>query len=469
MRRAPVAAKLVAYAPVIVSPSIRLRRRVVAFALCATSLLALGGPSIPAAAAQGAADGAFSISPSRRDLVGRPPATLIPTRVSNTTKDTYDVRVFPVLLRQDLSGAFGFDDSPRPLMAARRILRVSASRFRLAPGQSRKVGLRWELLPLNARAAYIGVIFQGQRRVAGGGSVPVVGRLLSINFLRLPGRHHPKGRFSALRVIQSAPKKLRILARVENTGDIVESPKRARLTIRDLAGRTVYKTGWKGDVVLPRAERDFPIDLRKVLPAGRYTAQAVMRFGATRRAKISTAFTLVGPNLLPTPGVKINDFAALGEVGRTAHVSGQVKSTGTAPAKLGLALSLFRVTGGLAGDKPLAIRTLRFSALAPGSTRSLDVDLGGRLARGDYRVVAKYTDPTGAPQEITSDFAATTRRGLLERIKLFFDRNTTLIVLGIAVLVIAALVFLLLRRQRRLEAELRKVKSEQAQDGPPSS
>lgn len=393
---------------------------------------------------------------------------LVPTRVSNTTQDSYDVRVFSVLLRQNLSGAFEFDETPRALDAARRIVRVSLSRLRLAPGQSRAVGLRWQLLPLDERTAYIGVIFQGQRRLKGGQSVPVVGRLLSINFLRLPGRYHRKGRFSALRAIQFAPRALRLLARVRNTGDVVGAPERARLAIHDSAGRTVYKTDWKGDVILPRAQREFPIDVPRILPAGSYTAQAVMRFGTTRRAKISTAFELVGPNQLPTPGVKIIAFAADGEVGHPAHVSGDVQSTGTAPAMLDLTLSLFRVTPRLAGAKPLVTRRLRFSALAPGSTRSLDVDLAGRLATGTYHVAARYTDPTGAPQELTSDFAATRHRGLLDRIKLFLDRHSSLIILVIALIVIAVLLLLLLRRQRRLEAELRNARTARDQDTPPS-
>ncbi|MEA2271306.1 MAG: hypothetical protein QOI98_14, partial [Solirubrobacteraceae bacterium] len=118
-------------------------RRVCALTLAsvAMSLLVLDAASIPTAFAQGSADGTFSITPSRRDLVGRPPLTLVPTRVSNTTQDSYDVRVFPVLLRQDLTGAFQFDESPRPLNAALRILPVSPSRFRLAAGQSRDVRL----------------------------------------------------------------------------------------------------------------------------------------------------------------------------------------------------------------------------------------------------------------------------------------------------------------------------------------
>ncbi|HEY8867691.1 MAG TPA: hypothetical protein VIM22_12205 [Solirubrobacteraceae bacterium] len=372
--------------------------------------------------------------------------------------------MFPVLLRQDLTGAFQFDERPPPLKAARTILRVSPSRFRLVPGQSRAVGLRWELLPLGARAAYVGVVFQGQRRLKGGRSVPVISRLLSINFMRLPGHYHPNGVFSALHAIQFAPLVLRFLPRVRNTGDIVGSPKHGRLAISDSTGRTVYKTRWTGDVILPRAERDFPIDVHQILPAGSYTAHAMMSFGANRRAEISKAFRLVGPNQLPTPGVKINDFAAHGEVGRPAHVSGHVKSTGTAPANLDFSLSLFRVTGGLADAKPLASGQLHFSALAPGSTRSLDVDLTRRLASGEYHVVAQYTDSTGTPQQLTSDFAASPHRGLFDRLWRFFDRHALLIILVIALIAVAVLVFRLLRRQRRLESELRKAKGERDQE-----
>jgi hypothetical protein len=358
----------------------------VALASLAVSLPVLEAPSIPAATARASAGGTFAISPSRRDLAGRPPVTLAPTRVSNTTRESYDVRVFPVLLRQGLTGAFQFDESPRPLNAARTILRVSPSRFGLAPGQSRKVRLRWELLPRGARATYVGVVFQGQARLKGGRLVPVISRLLSINFMRLPGHYHPSGAFTALRAIQFAPRVLRFLPRVKNTGDIVGSPKHGRLSINDSTGRTVYKTSWPGDVILPGAERDFPIDVKQILPAGGYTAHAMMSFGATRHAVISTAFTLAGPNKLLAPGAKINDSAAHAHdrVGRPAHV--------------------------------------------------------------------------GGPEQSTS-----AHRGLLDRLLLFFGRHWLLIILLVALIAVGVLVFHLLRRQRRLEDELRKVKAERDQ------
>jgi len=447
--------------------SITLRHGAVALASLAISLLVLAVPSVVGAAAPTAADGTFSISPSRRDLAGKPPASLVPTKVTNTTKESYDVQAFAVLLRQDLTGAFQFSETPRSLTAARTILGVSPSRFRLSAGSSRVVKLRWALLPRGARAAYIGVVFQGQARAKSGKSVPVVTRLLSINFLRRPGRYHPNGVFTALNATQFAPRVLRFLARVKNTGDIVGTPKRGRITIRDANGRTVYNAPWTGDVVLPGAQRDFPIDLRKVLPAGRYTVRTSMSFGANPNARISSTFTLAGPNQLTSPAVKITGFAVKGDAGSPARVSGKVRSIGTAPATVDLALSLSRVSGGQPAPKPFVRRQLRFSALAPGSSRSLDLDLTKRLAKGKYHAVLTYADPTGAPQELTSDFAASPRRSLIDRLKLFFDRHRSLIIGGIALVVVAGIVLRLMRRQRRLEAELREAKAQRDKDPPP--
>lgn len=451
------------YARSILFAGIRPRRCVVELLAAAVVLLAFAAPASPAAAA----DGSFSITPSRRDILARPPVTLAPTTVSNTTKSSYDVRAFPVVLRQGLSGAFEFDETPRALNTARMIMRVSPSRFRLAPGQSRKVAVRWELLARGRRAAYVGVIFQSQQRTANGGSVPVLTRLLSTNFMRLPGRYHPNGVFSGLRASQAEPKVLRFKPRVRNTGDVRSSPKNAHLTITDSTGRTVYRTTWTGDVVLPRAQREFPIDVRKILPAGDYSARASMSFGPHGR-RISSKFTLVGPNQLPTPDVKVNAFAATGEVGAPAHVTADVHSTGTSPATLNLTLSLFRVDAGQPDGTPLATRKLHFAALAPGSTRPLDAQIGKRLATGRYHVVATYVDATGAPQELTSDFAATVKRGFLDRVRQFVRRHETLIFIVIGLIVVAGLVLGLLRRQRRLEAELREAKAQRDPDPPAS-
>jgi len=430
-------------------------RRIVASVSLSLLSLALSGSFASVAAAQQPTAGTFSISPSRRDLVGRPPANLVPTQVRNTTRDTYAVRVFAVLLRQDVTGAFQFTENPRALNAARTILGITPTRFALAPGQSRQVALRWQLLPGGARATYVGVIFQGQPQFKDKRSVPAISRLLSINFLRLPGRYHPDGTFTALHAIQFAPRVLRLLPRIRNTGDVVAAPQHGRVAVRDATGRAVFKGRFTGDVILPGAQREFAVDLRQVLPAGTYTAKAAMSFGAHRNAKISVPFRLVGPNELPTPSVRIDDFAGHADAGGPANVTGTVKSVGSAPVSLKVSVSLFRVALGQAGARPLSTRRVSFVRLAPKSERPLDLDLADGLAKGQYRVVARYTDPTGASQEITSDFAASKPRSFLDRLKLFFDRHLVAILVAIAAVCLLALVLALLRRQRRLEAELR--------------
>src|SRR4051812_42004597 len=87
-----------------------------------------------AAPAQTSDPGLFSITPARRSVTARPPASLGYTRVSNTTRSRLEVSVFPVLLRQQLDGAFAFRGRPRQLHAARMILGVAPRRFALAPG-----------------------------------------------------------------------------------------------------------------------------------------------------------------------------------------------------------------------------------------------------------------------------------------------------------------------------------------------
>src|SRR5882757_11422070 len=88
---------------------------------------------LPTALAQGNANGQFGISPARRDIVGRPPSQLVPTRVTNTTQAGFDVTVIPVLLSQQLAGNFAFSEQASDLNAANNILTPSLRKFHLDP------------------------------------------------------------------------------------------------------------------------------------------------------------------------------------------------------------------------------------------------------------------------------------------------------------------------------------------------
>jgi hypothetical protein len=372
--------------------------------------------------------------------------------VSNTTSGDYQVSVFPVLLTQNLTGAFDFSSTPPDLAAAKLALSVSPTAFGLASGQQQQVGLHWNLLPQGRRWVAAGVVFQGvpqgQRT-----TLHVITRLLNVNFLRLPGRVHIAGIFTGLFPEQLKPRVLRFVARVKNVGDDFTAPSDGQLVIRDSAGDSVFNEPWKGVQLLPGATVDFPIDVTKVLQAGRYTATVTMNFGGARRRTVP--FTLIGPNQLPTPAITIRGLNATGEIGSPTQVTARIISSGTAPASLSLHLFLGNAQN--AGASALATGTVSYSHLAPGRVLNLSRPLGGALRKGSYRVIATWTDPTGAQHSLEADFSATPAHSWLDSLWDFIKGN---IVLFIGLLVIALVIALawVIRRlrehQRQVEAEL---------------
>lgn len=90
--------------------------------LLITAVLAL---LVGADAAPAADRGMFSITPARRDVAARPPVDLVPTVVGNSTRQTYRVRVFPVVLHQTLAGPFDFTETPGALGQHQRLDRLA--------------------------------------------------------------------------------------------------------------------------------------------------------------------------------------------------------------------------------------------------------------------------------------------------------------------------------------------------------
>lgn len=84
----------------------------------------------------------------------------------------------------------------------------------------------------------------------------------------------------------------------------------------------------------------------------------------------------------------------------------------------------------------------------------LDRRLGHDLADQPYRVVVTYTAPDGTPQELTSDFRPQERVGFVTGAWRFVQHHAVPLVALLALLLLGAVTTLLLRRQRRLQAEL---------------
>jgi hypothetical protein len=400
----------------------------------------------------------FGISPARRDVVDRPPLTLLPTDVFNTTNVPYSVKVFPVLLGQDITGAFTFQEIPRDLSGALDILTPTPSSFTLHPDESREVQLRWNYLPLGERVAYIGVVFQGTPQLPGARAISIIARLLSVNFFRLPGHYRIAGRFTALNATQFAVRVLRFLPRVKNVGDAIGTPQSGRLTIRDASYKSVFQVPWTGHVILPGVQSDFPVDVRQILPAGHYTVTASMDFGSRRGQAISRSFTLIGPNELPSPNLAVDNFNAMGTIGDPAHLSVRVASTGSAPVSVAFEAKIYHLYGSVADNRPDASKRISLSTLPPGGHRELDEALG-KLSRGSYRATISYLDPTGAPQMLVSDFVAATKKSLWQRVVDFLDRHKVILILIAVVVVALLLLFVVWRRQRHLQEELRAARA----------
>lgn len=406
----------------------------------------------------------FGISPARQDVTGTPPLPLAPTTVLNGTTRTVRVTVFPVILTQDLTGAFRFSPAPRDLNAAKLVLTVGPTSFTLTPGQSQQVALRWNLLPMHQPWVVPGVVYQGIPEQQTG-PVHVISRLLGISFLRLPGNYRIDGQFTGLFPEETAPRVLRFSARVKNTGEMFATPSAGKLVVRDSGGNAVVSEPWAGSVILPGASVDFPIPINQVLAAGHYTATVNMRFGGPR--SLTVPFTLTGPNQLPTPAVTIRSFNASGVVGSPAKVTARIISDGTAPA--GVTLHLFLGLASQVGTNAPALATgqASFTNLAPGRVVSLSRRLGRDLRKGRYLVIGTWTDATGAAHSLQAEFVTTPAQSTWSAIWSVLEPILiALLALGLLVLV-AMLVRRMVERQRRLETELAAARARLRGEPPP--
>ena len=420
--------------------------------------------SLLATSASAGAAGTFGIQPARRYVVSHPPKSLVATQVSNTTANGITVTVFPVTLGQNLDGSFSFSEAAPDLYAAAKVLSANPRGFQLAPGAATRVHLRWNLLPLHAPAAYMGVIFQGVPQVKRR-ALNTVERLLSVNFLILPGHHPSSGTFTDLRAQQAAPRVLRFLPRVKNTGTIVDLPRNTAFVIRDAAGHVRFKTRWRGDVVLPGYQRDFPILMSKpVLPAGNYTMAARMDFGSSHNRRIRRPFTLVGPNELPTSHLVLNGFGGHGYIDNPAHATGTFNSIGTAPADTTLRLDLYRTHAGTREVNPIQSVTEKDKPLAPGAHRNFDYSLI-KLPKGSYRLIGTYQDTVGSQQQVSTDFNTTKKPSFWDDLWRWIKDHIVVLAIILLLALLALLLRYLLRRQRRLEEALRA--AQQGQIPPP--
>lgn len=408
----------------------------------ATSTNGTAGAATPAS-------GMFSITPARRYVVARPPVSLVPSSVSNGTESALEVEAVPVILGQDSSGAFDFGLGATEVRAAASLLRATPSHFRLQPGATQEVRLRWRRLSPGARTANIGVIYQAVPP-SSAGRVRVVEQLLNVNLLRLPGRYRMSGALTRLDVTQEPHRVLRFGLDAKNTGQAFASPRRLYLRVyRD--GRRVLSRRLTPGVVLPEATREFVLDLRHQLPAGSYRAVASMSFGSSRRLRKHAYFRLSSPGELPSPDLRVGPLRAEGSAGGHAIVSAAVRNSGTAAGGTNIHLALYRLSGGAPSSAPVAAGHLTVTDLTPSRVTDLHGALG-ELDAGAYQLVATYESSERAPQKLVADFDATAGLSVFAQLTRFSRDHAVLIplLLLLLALICMALAVALLLRQRKL-------------------
>jgi hypothetical protein len=413
----------------------------------AVGLLAAAAPTAQAAPPPA---GSFSITPAESVLTSRPPLTLSPTAVSNTTDGGLDVLAYPVLLTQQRSGAFSFSSTPTALQTARAILAVSPARFVLPAQSVRSVSLQWKSTP-HHRSSYIGVVYQA---VAAGSSTAVhtVERLLGVDLLSVPGAAPARGVISAVQVGEPTKGALRFTLAVRNLGASAGDPRTLALHIKGATARHAVVLHLSPAVVFPGATREFVLETHRRLAPGSFTVTAELGMGATGRARKTAGFTIDANGSLPTPALSVGALQVSGEVGSGAGVHVRVKSIGSAPATVRASIAIYLLKGGLPAAHAIATRRVLAGPLAPGTAKTISATLG-KLGPDSYEAVVTYGSPIRALQPAVVDFQARTPRSFTAEAGRWLSAHAMELALAAALLACAALLTIVLRQSSRAGGE----------------
>jgi competence ComEA-like helix-hairpin-helix protein len=345
-----------------------------------------------------------------------------------------------------------FDSSAKARRRGKRALRLGSTHFTLGPNARRDLPLRWLRAFSGSRVAPVAVVVQGLPRGIKEGSLRAIYRLVATYLLRLPGGRRD-GRFVSLDAQQGAKRTLLFTAAVRNTGEVYDAPRRGHVTIIDARGHRVSRAGFKGEIILPGAQRAFAVSTRKVLPAGEYRVTATMIFGASRKPKrISRGFRLVGPNELPTTKLRIVDLKAFGYVDEPARATVRVRNTGTRAVDATVRTRLIAAPGGRRASKPSDEQTTTRS-IAPGKDTTLELELG-HLGDQDYNIDTTALAEGRRFGTSTISISPRPKRTFFARFGRFISDHAVLLIALLAAIVILAIGEFTRRYRRRLRAQL---------------
>jgi len=376
--------------------------------------------------------GLLGVAPAREDAVGTPPVPLSATKVFNSTQTTYRVEIELSTLVQDRSGSLEASKYARDRVRAEKMLSITPDGFLIGPGEQRVIVSEWRrVIPQRARAAFIAFVVRAVPQVEQSDGIVIAptARIIAARLLRIPSPDKARGRIVGFTARQAEERVLQFTTSVRNTGKVHAEPTDASFRILDSRRREVFRSRLPDGVVLPRFVRDFPITVRKRLPAGDYRAVTRLTFGRSKLTR-SRRFTLTGPNLLPTRELEITALEASGEEKGPAKAVATVENTGTADAPIVLKAELLRVVDGLPDAKPLATKTVERDGSQPGSVQQIEFELG-ELGSGTFRVLAAVGDGRRRYNKFAADFVSDAHRSLPTRAKdLVVDNGAVLAIIA---------------------------------------
>lgn len=397
----------------------------------------------------------FELRPSKRFATSNPGVLLSGTQVLNTTKRTYRVQALPVRVKQRRDGTLTFDRSRRAVAAARQLMTIEPRTFVSRPDSLTDLRVAWSKGVKGQPAIALGVLISGRLGASSKG-VGSITEILGVNFLTRPGKWRDTGQFSGLRGEQARPKVLRFISAVKNTGLVFETPRRPTLRIfRAGAKRPMFRGRWSppvGGIVFPRAVREYPLEVRKILPAGDYVAVSTMDFGRSKRRRIAWRFRLVGPNELPTIRAELPKLDLSADKGQPAKFGLTIHNTGNLPLHPRLSVALRRRGGA-------AVRTsLTGDTIAPDTTKTIRGEIG-ELEAGRYTLRVALSSDGKRLGARAATFRPNKHPSVGTRIWRWFKDNLIFALVVLAALLLLGLVFLVLAMRRRYEKRLEEARA----------
>lgn len=273
---------------------------------------------------------ALTITPAVAEGTSYPGERIGPFTIINSTGRKYSVGVFPVLLGQKVDGSFFVRDDPASRARAGRFLDlVDRGSFALDTGEVRSVTSTLRLA-LPRRDFYGGVLFKGVPAggVAGTGFVQALQLNARVSLRPPPELQQIEGRLGSLRAEQAGPRRLQLLVRFANSGNVDVEPE-GTVQVLDTTGTMRFRHSLRPMKVIPGYKVDLPATLSgEVLPSGTYTLEARVSAGGKVYVE-RAAMRLFGPNEVATRRAKILSMKVKDVyLGHDAHVEVTYRNTG---------------------------------------------------------------------------------------------------------------------------------------------